>query len=31
LAEARGRERQIKRWKSHRSIQELISASKQSR
>jgi len=24
LAEARGRERQVKSWKSHRSIQELI-------
>jgi len=27
LKEARQRERQIKRWKSHRSIQELIDAS----
>jgi putative endonuclease len=27
--EARQRERQLKSWKSHRSIQELISASKQ--
>jgi len=25
LAEARGRERQLKSWKLHRSIQELIS------
>jgi putative endonuclease len=28
LSEARGRERQLKSWKSHRSIQELIDASK---
>jgi putative endonuclease len=28
LAEARRRERQLKSWKSHRSIQELIDASK---
>ena len=28
LAEARKRERQLKAWKSHRSIQELIDASK---
>ena len=27
LAEARRRERQLKSWKSHRSIQELINAS----
>ena len=27
LAEARGRERQLKSWKSHRSIQELIESS----
>ena len=28
LAEARRRERQLKRWKSHRSIQEMIDATK---
>jgi len=28
LSEARRRERQLKSWKSHRSIQELIDASK---
>jgi len=28
LAEARRRERQLKSWKSHRSIEELIEASK---
>ena len=28
LGEARGRERQIKTWKSHRSIQELIDKAK---
>ncbi|MGH9480489.1 MAG: GIY-YIG nuclease family protein [Terriglobales bacterium] len=26
LAEARGRERQLKRWKSHRLIEQLIAA-----
>jgi putative endonuclease len=31
LAEARGRERQLKSWKSHRSIQELISGLKKPR
>jgi len=29
LVEARGRERQIKSWKSHRSVQELIDASRE--
>jgi predicted GIY-YIG superfamily endonuclease len=29
LAEARRRERQIKSWKSHRSIEELITSKKQ--
>jgi len=28
LVEARGRERQLKSWKSHRSVQELIDASR---
>ena len=30
LPEARKRERQLKSWKSHRSVQELIDASKKS-